>query len=98
MKVVTPGRKYTLEGKGIFANTSQDLVFVMRDKEGVLQPGITNEEVVAALVDRLYHQQGVRYSENTMEAISLLKQVKKLLTPGVKKASNGLKNFNKEEF
>lgn len=99
MQVIIPGHKYTLNGKGKFSTTSQDLQFVSRDRSGELQPGVTNEEVLSVLLDRLFHQQGTRYSEETAEAISLIKQAKKLLTSRTaSKKEDGSKHFNKEEF
>jgi hypothetical protein len=98
MQVLTPGHKYLLNGKGKFSTTSQELCFVQRDKNGDLLPGTTNEEVLTVLIDRLYHQQSGKFSENTMEALAILKQAKKLLAVEQGKKVRRAKSIDKEEF
>jgi hypothetical protein len=79
MKVVTPGHKYVLEGYGVSSGVNQTVTFIVKSSDSQFLTGTTNEEVLSMLLDRLTHQQSINHSEDTMEALTYLKQAKRVL-------------------
>lgn len=83
MKVKIPGHKYALET----ANGVEVLEIIFCKKEaGMFYDGITNEELLAVLMDRAQHFVTLKPSQENMNILTHLSQVKNWM---------GVRNFKK---
>jgi hypothetical protein len=99
MKVVTPGHKYVLEGYGVSSGTNQTVTFIAKSSNAEFLIGTTNEEVISMLLDRLSHQQSINHSQDTMEALTYLKQAKRVLARRAdKKVKRKFNESSKKEY
>jgi hypothetical protein len=76
MIVLDKGNKYKSEGSQGF---SLDMTFTHRDSKGNFVKGLTNEDVLLILIDRLAHQNKVSRDGDTFNAVLHLQQAKQFL-------------------
>lgn len=76
MIVLVKGVKYVTEGSQGF---SQELVFTHRDSSGKFVKGVTNEDLIKILIDRLSHQNSISRDGDTFSAVLHLQQAKQFL-------------------
>lgn len=92
MEIVKAGFVYELQNYG--EQTNQKLVFTHKDEHGKYVEGTTNEEVIQALIERLYYLQGIEFSCENYVAIEGLKMARKALS---KRLTKKISFVNKEK-
>ncbi len=76
MIVLEKGVKYVTEGSQGF---SLEIVFTHRDSRNQFVKGVTNEDLIKILIDRLSHQNSVSRDGDTFNAVLHLQQAKQFL-------------------
>ena len=76
MIVLEKGIKYITEGSQGF---SSEIVFTHRDSSGKFVKGVTNEDLIKILIDRLSHQNSISRDGDTFNAVLHLQQAKQFL-------------------
>jgi len=82
MSVVVPGHAYMLPLSGLAVGLPSEFVrldFLMKDAGVVLQAGVTNEQVLEVLINRLEYVEGQVPSDFNRAALAFLREALKML-------------------